>query len=147
MPRKQLGIQPSRKFLPRTIRRSRDTRRILSCTQLRLQLFNSREASRKCRRKFLREPGLPSGDADGLLEISKGVLDYHLMLRAAEQQANRGLVLRVPHLVVDCGKIEIDLADERRLERHCFQLDHHETTQFEVVEKQIENDSSFPTDK
>jgi hypothetical protein len=56
----------------------------------------------------------------------------------AEDQADRGAVVGVPHPVVDRREVEVRLADELGLELLVLQLDDDEAAQAEVVEEQVD---------
>lgn len=108
--------------------------------QLGLELLDGREAALEVVGQALDDLRLPLCDPDRFVHITQRVLDDDAVLLAAQQQADRGLVVRVPHEVVDGGQVQVDLADELGLERHGLEFDDHEAAQLEVVEEQVEGE-------
>lgn len=76
--------------------------------------------------------------ADRLVEITQGVLDDELVVRAAEQEADRRLVIGVAEEIVGRREVEVELADERGIERDRLELDDDEAAKLQVIEEEVE---------
>src|SRR5437667_12330321 len=70
--------------------------------------------------------------------VSKGVFRNDPILRLAKNEANARLVIRMAEHVIDGGEVEVHLAGVLRLERRHLEINDHEASKLEVVEKQIE---------
>ena len=67
--------------------------------QLRLQVFDTREAFLEVLGKFLEQSKL--GDAHGLRRVAESILDDDLILRLAQNQTDARLIAGMPQQVVD----------------------------------------------
>src|SRR5882672_4416938 len=70
--------------------------------------------------------------------VPESVFRNDPILRLAENEANAWLVIRMAKHVIDGGEVEVHLAGVLRLERRHLEIDDHEASKLEVVEKQIE---------
>lgn len=107
-------------------------------SQLGFDLFNGGQAAAEVLGQRVGKVSLPGGDGDGLVEAAEGVFGDEAVLFPAEQQADGGLVVRVPQEVVHGGEVEIELADVAWREGAGFQLDDDVAAELEVIEEKIE---------
>lgn len=87
---------------------------------------------------------LVSGDADGVGLCSQGILDLHVVLLGAEDDADGGLVARDAFLVVEQVQVEIHLARELRLEGADLEIEGDERLEEAVVKEEVDEILLFP---
>src|SRR3954466_1982046 len=110
---------------------------ILLTAELRLKLLHCGQAAFEVLGKLFDDFRLPAGNTDRLLQVAQRILDDDPVLRAA-QKADGRVVVGMAQEVVHRGEIDVDPADECRIEGDCLQLDDHVAAQLEVIEKQVE---------
>lgn len=79
----------------------------------------------------------PIGDTDGRGHPAQRVLGHHPVLRLAEEQTDRRLVVRMRQQIVHRRHVHAQLSEERRLELDRLQLEDDIATEPQVVEEQI----------
>jgi len=84
------------------------------------------------------------GDADGVGFRAEGILDFHIVLFRAEDDADGGLVAGAALLVVEQVQIEIHLAGKLRLEGADFEVEGDEGLEEAVVEEEVDEILLFP---
>jgi len=81
---------------------------------------------------------LECGDAKRLPDIAEGILRHNSFLRLAQDESNARPVVGMAEHVIDSGEVEVHLACVLRLERSHLQIDHHEASELQMVEEEIE---------
>ena len=62
---------------------------------------------------------------------------YHIVLLFADEEANGVTIIRILELMVDARAVEVELADEFRLELDDFELYNYISAKLEVVEQEV----------
>ena len=84
------------------------------------------------------KPGLVFGDHSGRHGAAQGVFNDLMVLRGAQQHANRRLFVRLLDVAVEGFEVELQLAQILRLKFVNFQFKRHQTCEASMEKQQVE---------
>src|ERR1700712_382051 len=101
--------------------------------QFGLEVLDAGQRRRQLLRQLRGDRGGPFRDPDWHGRAAQGVLGDDVVLRSAQQQTDRRLIIGMSQKVIDSGHIHAQLPEETWIEVGGLQLDDYEAPQPKVV--------------